>query len=66
MNEYSGLGCVMPFSSSFSAIDSKYYNYYKEECGKKRQDWHGFGGIHTLVYVIDLRNVKWFSLRGLF
>ncbi|MDP8942120.1 MAG: hypothetical protein M3M84_06240 [Thermoproteota archaeon] len=35
MNEYSGLGCVMPFSCTFSVIDSKSDIYYKEAGGNK-------------------------------
>ena len=30
MNEYSGLGCVVPFFSSFPIIENKSDIYYKE------------------------------------
>ena len=46
MNEYSGLGSVIPFPSFFSVIGSKSnYIYYKKRVVIKGQDWHGFGGI---------------------
>ena len=45
MNEYSGLDCVMPFSSFFSVKVSKSnYIYYKKRVAIKGQDCHGFGG----------------------